>query len=87
MSKKWVFKLLTAFITVSFVIMTINYIVDPFQQYRIATWYKVTDKKQRNVIPGLAKNIAVETVIIGSSMVENFRVSFINKEQHTYDII
>lgn len=82
-NKKWTCFLLIYLSVLIAVTMLINYIVDPFQQYRVASWYGITDKKQREVIPGLAKNIPAETIIIGSSMVENFKASFINKELNT----
>jgi len=79
MHKRWVFKLSFLFLFFSFSIMALNYIVDPFQHYRIASWYKITSKKQREVTPGLAKNFDYQTVVLGSSMAENFEASFINK--------
>jgi len=82
-NKKWTGLLLVSLLVLIFITMMMNYIVDPFQQYRIASWYEITDKKQREIIPGLAKNIPAETIIIGSSMVENFRASFIDDELGT----
>jgi hypothetical protein len=50
-----------------------NYIVDPSQQYRKATLYPMYFKKnQRYILPGMAKNYDYESIVIGSSMTENF---------------
>lgn len=81
--KQWLCLFLIAFVTVTFGVIVINYIVDPFQQYRISSWYKVTERKQRHVTPGLAKNFSYEMLVVGSSMAENFDLSYINDELNT----
>lgn len=81
--KLWIYRLLVMTLILSFFITILNYFVDPFQHYRVSTWYKITEKKQRSVTPGLAKNMFYETAIIGSSMAENFHVSQINEELNT----
>jgi len=73
---KWV----TVFLAISFgVIFTaaiFNYIVDPFQQYRKASFYKVCyQNDERTMNPGLAKNYDYNSIVIGSSMTENFLIS------------
>jgi hypothetical protein len=52
-----------------------NYIVDPFQQYRKRTWYEARyyQPLQRYVNPGMARHYDYDTVITGSSMMENYR--------------
>ncbi len=53
-----------------------NYIVDPYQQYRKATFYPILFKKnQRYINPGLAKTYDYNSVLVGSSMTENFIIS------------
>ena len=84
--KKWAYLLVILFTLLSFLTIIINYVVDPFQHYRISSWYKITDKRQREVSLGLAKNFHTKTAIIGSSMVENFKTSKINKELNTSSI-
>jgi hypothetical protein len=56
-------------------ISLINYLIDPFSQYRISslTWFE--GKNQRYINGGLAKNYSYESLIVGSSMVENFLIS------------
>jgi len=53
-----------------------NYVVDPYQQYRKASFYPMLFRKnQRYVNPGLAKTYNYNSVLIGSSMSENFIIS------------
>jgi hypothetical protein len=54
-------------------VLTVNWTVDPFQQYRLASshpprFYRLL---HRWINPGLAKNAAYNTVLIGSSIMEN----------------
>jgi len=72
--RKWIkTSLLMAFLIV-FVVGTINYIIDPFHQYRVKTFYPIayTSKLQRYINPGFAKNYDYDSIILGSSMSENF---------------
>jgi len=83
-NKRWTLLLVLTFIFFASSMMLINYIVDPFQHYRLSTWYKITEKKQREMTAGLAKNYPhYETAIVGSSMMENFRPSQVDKELNT----
>lgn len=51
-----------------------NFMVDPFQQYRLAKPEHVRFPRalQRYINPGLAKNADYDFVITGSSMMENY---------------
>jgi len=82
-NQKWIYNFFKIFLGFLLIITIINYSVDPFQQYRVSDWYKITDKKQRDVTPGLAKNFTYKTAVIGSSMTENFLTSNINEELNT----
>lgn len=76
-SRKFVaFVFLGVLLTIGFV-AALNYIIDPFQQYRETNIYKVgfTSAKERYLNPGLAKNYNYNSIIIGSSMTENFLIS------------
>lgn len=65
---------------------TINYIIDPYQVYRKASFYKPifdNDKyNERYINPGLARNYEYDSVIIGTSMTENFLASEIDQLLH-----
>ncbi len=54
----------------------INYIVDPFQQYR-KPWYNpyFPPRKERYLNPGLAKNYDYDSILIGTSHVETFNLN------------
>lgn len=56
------------------------YAVDPFQQYRIATFYQpdIQSDKQAYINSGLAKNDEYDALILGSSMTENTPVARFN---------
>ncbi|WP_321311726.1 hypothetical protein [Halarcobacter sp.] len=60
-------------------IVIFNFIVDPFQQYRKAFFYTFDTEKPRYLNAGLAKNYDYDSVLIGSSMVENFYAKDIEK--------
>ena len=53
-------------------IITINYIIDPYQQYRKSSYYTFSTKKPRYLNAGLVKNYDYDSLIIGSSMMANF---------------
>lgn len=64
------------FLTVGLLSMgIINFIIDPFQQYRKASFYKPIYDNERYLNPGLAKTYDYKQVIVGSSMTENFILS------------
>lgn len=51
---------------------TFVFAVDPLQVYRKASYSPLFTKQQRYQNPGLAKNYTYDTIILGSSMTENF---------------
>ena len=60
-----------------------NYAVDPYQQYRRATFYPVLfEKNHRYINPGLAKTYDYQSIIIGSSMTQNFIIGEVEKKLH-----
>jgi len=57
-----------------------NFMVDPLQFYRKANFYRPSfSKEQRYQNPGLARNYDYDTIIIGTSMTENFMPTYVNK--------
>tara|TARA_B100001093_G_C26823075_1_gene1012766 strand:- start:198 stop:1250 length:1053 start_codon:yes stop_codon:yes gene_type:complete len=62
-------------------VIIVNYITDPYQRYRLNSYYPLEYKADisRKLIPGLAKNCHYDTIITGSSMVENFLLSDVKK--------
>lgn len=58
----------------------LDYVVDPLQFYHRAAFYSPAfSVEQRFQNPGLAKNYPYDTIIIGSSMVENSRPSMVDR--------
>src|SRR5690606_23159968 len=56
------------------------FVVDPLQVYRKIDWYKpVFSTEQRYQNPGLAKHYDYDTIIIGTSMTENFLPSVVDQ--------
>lgn len=61
-------------------IMMFNYITDPLQFYRKATYFNPQlNANERYQTPGFAKNFDYDTVIVGTSLTENFFPSNVNK--------
>jgi hypothetical protein len=73
--------LLTALVSFAGAVAVFNFAVDPFQQYRKPTWYEARYYRplQRYVNSGMAKHYDYDTVITGSSMMENYRNSEVGK--------
>ena len=64
----------------SAVVMLTAFIVDPLQHYRKPTLYSpIYYTEQRYQNPGLARNYDYDTIIIGTSMTENFVPSEVDK--------
>jgi len=60
--------------------ITINYISDPYQHYRKTTIYPTFyGGDQRYLNPGIAKNYDYNSVILGTSMTEQFYIPDVNK--------
>ncbi|MEX3615022.1 copper amine oxidase N-terminal domain-containing protein [Paenibacillus glucanolyticus] len=60
-------------IAAALLISCMTFVLDPFQFYRKATWYSpVFTGEQRYQNPGLARNYPYDTIILGTSMTENF---------------
>ncbi|MBV1881136.1 MAG: hypothetical protein KUG82_05860 [Pseudomonadales bacterium] len=58
-------------------IATFNFGIDPYQLYRTSNKPVYFDN-QRYQLPGLAKNYHYDTVVVGTSMTENFYPSYID---------
>ncbi len=63
-----------------FIIIVVNYIVDPYQQYRKASFYTFLVKGERYINPGLIKHYEYDSLLVGTSMVANFKSSDIEKK-------
>jgi hypothetical protein len=76
---RWLAAVIGATLATLFAIGTFNWWVDPFQHFRIAErhpprYYRLL---HRFVVPGIVRNAAYDTLLTGSSIVENTRNSTI----------
>ena len=71
-------KVLTSISSILAFLVMVVFVVDPFQHYRSAGFYKPIFDYNRYLNPGLAKNLDYDTAIIGTSMVMNFRRDAVN---------
>lgn len=79
--RNFFFKTLLFTAMLLFIVAAVNYRVDPLQFYRQASFYPPSfSTEQRYQNPGLARNYKYDTIILGSSMVENFVPSYVNKQ-------
>lgn len=79
-SKKWI-KILAVLcvLGVGFV-GGINYLVDPFNQYRVKTFYPIAFIDERYQNAGLSKNFEYDSLILGTSMTENFLINKVEED-------
>lgn len=77
--KEFIFKIILATLIALLPFSMINYIVDPYQFYRQPGFYKpVYFNDQRYQNPGLARTQDYSLAIIGTSMTDNFLLSYVN---------
>lgn len=58
----------------------INYIIDPLQHYRKATFYKIYDFDARYLSWGLLKYYNYDSILVGTSVTENFRKDYVDND-------
>jgi len=80
-ARRWVSAVLLLVVSSLAAVGGFNWHVDPFQQYRLASKYppRFYSLHHRYVGPGLAKNAVYDTVLSGSSIMENTRNGFIGR--------
>ncbi|OPA72654.1 hypothetical protein BB381_05530 [Campylobacter pinnipediorum subsp. caledonicus] len=69
---KWFF--VSCLFSIIFVAV-VNYTVDPFQQFRIADKGRIKFENSRYLSSGLTKNYKLNSVVVGTSMTENFLIN------------
>lgn len=72
---QWIINLILFSILGLLIMGAVNFILDPFAQYRKAQLYRPVYDNERYLNSGLAKTYDYKQVIIGSSMTENFILS------------
>lgn len=87
MYKKFILKVIVLTIVVFSIIAMWTILVDPFYQYHKPLFgLKPVYNDARYQNPGIAKNIDYDSMLLGSSMTENFRVSQLDQEFGTKTI-
>lgn len=77
--RQFIFKIILATLIALLPFSMINYTVDPYQFYRQPKFYKpVYFNDQRYQNPGLARTQDYSLAIIGTSMTDNFLLSYVN---------
>ncbi|WP_432820897.1 hypothetical protein [Trichloromonas sp.] len=84
--RKWVHRTLMLILALLLGIMISNFVVDPFQHFRKASFYRTYFKEERYLNPGIAKTFEYDTVIVGSSMIQNFRPSAVDSILNTVSV-
>ncbi|PKM77576.1 MAG: hypothetical protein CVU90_06930 [Firmicutes bacterium HGW-Firmicutes-15] len=79
--RNFLFKSLAITFILLYLVAGLNFLVDPLQFYRQAALYRPAFSiEQRYQNPGLVRNYSYDTIIIGSSMTENFVPAYVNKK-------
>lgn len=84
--KKWVLITLTSTFLLLMAVVLFNFVIDPLQFFHQAFYPPAFSEEQRYQLPGLAKNYPYDSIIVGSSMTENFRPSYL-KEKLGYNTL
>ena len=69
-STKWIKIFFGLSLFVGLFVGGVNYIVDPFQQYRVKTFYPIAFTNERYQNAGLSKNFEYDSLILGTSRTE-----------------
>jgi hypothetical protein len=81
MWKKSSLKILAIVIIVILILMGLNWFVDPFMKFRVneKLKYFYTYADERYIDSGIAKHMDYDTAVVGTSMVENFSITDVDK--------
>ena len=71
---------LTCFIFLLILSAIVTFLIDPYQHYRKASFYKPYSFDSRYMSWGLLKNYDYDSVLIGSSMTANFRKDYVDRD-------
>jgi hypothetical protein len=76
--RRWCLSVLASTLILLIIIGAVVYIIDPYQVYRRPTWYKPVFIEAYSTIPGIIRHYDYDSIIVGSSMSQNFRISDIH---------
>ena len=75
--RAWLIGVLAGIVALASLIGAFNALVDPFQHYRVARAPRFYTLHHRYINPGIAKHAAYDTVVSGSSIMENTRTDVV----------
>lgn len=73
--RRWVIRVVAAFLGTLLLMGVTVYVIDPFQAYRKPTLYRPVFVDPYYTIPGIIRHYEFDSVVVGSSMCQNFRIS------------
>jgi len=84
--KKWI---IVWFLTILLIpaIGVFNFIIDPFQQYRVKSFYPIYYYNERFQNAGFLKNYDYDACIIGTSLISNFDIQHVKTQFNSKKII
>ena len=88
-SKKWCIGIVASLLLILILFATPIIVIDPFLQYHTPIFgldSAFTRSTQAYINPGMAKNYNYNSVLIGSSVIENFHISQIDEEFHVHSV-
>lgn len=73
--RRWFLVVFVVTLLILIFIGALVYVIDPFQVYRRPTLYKPVFIEAYSSIPGIIRNYDYDSIVVGSSMSQNFRIS------------
>ncbi len=86
--KHWVLLVGKLTLGLYMLVVAVNFLVDPYMKFRNTPFlaYDYDVASERFINGGLARSIPYTTAMVGTSMIENFRVDDIDKTLHTQSV-
>lgn len=78
--RRWFRRVVGTLLGTLLAIGLLTYVVDPYQAYRKPTLYKAVYDEAYYSIPGIVRHYPYDSILVGSSMCQNFLVSDLQKE-------
>lgn len=81
---RWVFVFVATVAVLVIFQVAVNFAVDPYQQFRKPSFYHTyfASSEQRRLNPGIARHYDIDSIIVGSSMMENFDLKDVRTVLH-----
>jgi hypothetical protein len=77
-SRRWLLAVLGTTLAIATAVGAVNAVVDPFQHYRLAAAPRFYTLMHRYIDPGIAKHARYDTIVSGSSIMENTRADVVD---------